>query len=83
MSDAFTEKDRVVLKDVRIQVRGINGKVKRHEEEIFGSVERKTSGINNDLADLKVLAVQLKTAVRVVVGLMIIIGFTNILVLFR
>lgn len=81
--DAFTEKDRVVLKDVRIQVRAINGTVKRHDEELFGHNDHGTVGIISRIRVLEDIALQGKTAVRVVVGLLVIVGFTNILLLFR
>lgn len=81
--DTFTEKDRQVLKDVRTQVQGINGTVARHDEELFGHNEHGTVGVISRLRTLEDLALQAKTAVRVVVGLLVIVGFTNILLLFR
>ncbi len=83
MSDAFTEKDRIVLKEVRAQVRAINGTVTRHDEELFGDEEHGTIGAISRIRALEDIVLQGKTAVRVVVGLLIITGFTNILLLFR
>lgn len=81
--NAFTEEDRKVLKDVRAQVRAINGTVTRHDEEIFGDPSRQVVGSKKSIEELNRLALQVKTAVRVIVALVAVVGITNILILFR
>lgn len=81
--NAFTEEDRAVLKDVRAQVRAINGTVTRHDEEIFGDPSRQVVGSKKNIEELNRLALQAKTAFRVVVGLVALVGITNILILLR
>jgi len=42
--NSFTEKDRQLLKATHEQLQGINGSVKRHDEEIFGCPDHSTVG---------------------------------------
>jgi len=81
--NSFTEKDRQLLKATHEQLQGINGSVKRHDEEIFGCPDHSTVGLIQDVTELQSLALQARTAVRVVVALIALVGITNILILFR
>ncbi len=81
--NVFTSKDRNLLAHIDAQCKEINGFVKRHEEEIFGSEDHKTSGLKPEVSDLKLLAIQVKTAIRVVVVLIGLVGITNIMILVR
>ncbi len=81
--NSFTQKDREVLKDTRAQVREINGKVTRHDEEIFGSDANSTQGLISSVSELHDFRVSVQTAIRVIVVLLGLIGVTNLVILFR
>lgn len=81
--NVFTPKDRQLLKDTHGQLQGINGSVRRHDEEIFGCENHNTPGLIQEVSELQALALQAKTAVRVVVALIALVGITNILILLR
>ncbi len=81
--NVFTPKDRALLQDTNEQVQSINGFVKRHQEEIFGDDGHSTVGLVVRIKFLEELALQGKTAVRVLVGILAIVGVTNVLILFR
>ena len=55
----------------------------RHNEEIFGNEEHGTSGLKPDVRELKVLVIQAKTILRIVIAVVALVGVTNILVLIR
>ena len=74
--DSFTEKDRKLLKE-------INGSVKRHDEEIFGSEKHGTAGLKKNQTEVMLFIAQLRTTARVVIGLIVVLGISNILILFR
>ena len=81
--NVFTAQDRVWLKEVRAQVRGINGSVKRHEEEIFGSEKNHTTGLKETMDQMVEFKTQIKAGIAVVVVLLTIIGVSNLILLFR
>lgn len=80
---SFTEKDRKVLYDVRDQVEEINGTVKRHDEEIFGSNTKSTKGLVTGYEQLHDFEVAIRTGIKVIITLLSILGITNIVLLFR
>ncbi len=69
--------------DVLKEVRKVNGFVQRNSEELFGDEKHGTVGAISRIRVLEDLALQAKTAVRVVIGLITVIGVTNILLLIR
>ncbi len=71
------------LKDQSEQLRLQNGNILRHNEEIFGSEEHNTAGLKPDVRELKILVIQAKTVFRIVIGVVALVGFTNILLLIR
>lgn len=81
--NVFTAQDRLWLKDVRVQVTGINGSVKRHDEEIFGHEGNNTVGLKAQMSELNVFKTQIKTGIAVMVFLLAVIGVSNLVLLFR
>ncbi len=65
------------------QLRIQNGNILRHNEEIFGSKEHGTAGLKPDVREIKVLIIQAKTVLRIVVAVVTLVGATNIFLLVR
>ncbi len=79
----FTAADRKLLKDTYDLAKETNGSVQRHDEEIFGSEEKKTTGLKKNQSDLLLFAAQLRTAIRVVGVFIALIGVANIWLIIR
>ena len=60
-----------------------NGQILRHNEEIFGSEKHGTAGLKPDVRELKVLVIQAKTVLRIFIGVVALVGVTNVWLLFR
>lgn len=60
-----------------------NGHILRHNEEIFGSEDHGTVGLKPDVRDLKILVIQAKTVLRIFIGVVALVGVTNIWILIR
>ncbi len=71
------------IHEVLIEVKKINGSVKRHEEELFGDEVHGTVGVVSRVRVLEDLGLQLRTGIKVVIGLVVLIGITNIILLVR
>jgi hypothetical protein len=76
--NSFTPEDRKLLKDVDEKVTTINGDVKRNKEELFGDRLHGTVGVVSRVRILEDLAIQIKTAVRVLIVIGTILGATNV-----
>lgn len=81
--NAFTEDDRQTLHTVKQQVTEINGKVKRHDEEIFGDDNNHTVGF----VEIRERFLRRETQVKAVIGVFMVLlgwmGYSNAVLLFR
>ncbi len=71
------------IHEVLIEVKEINGSVKRHEEELFGDETHGTVGVVSRVRVLEDLGLKLETGIKVVIGIVALIGITNIMLLLR
>ncbi len=71
------------LTKIEGHLRTQNGYVLRHNEEIFGSEEHGTAGLKPDVREIKILIIQAKTVLRIVIAVITLVGATNIFLLVR
>ena len=71
------------LTKIEGHLRTQNGHILRHNEEIFGSEEHGTAGLKPDVRELKILVIQAKTVLRIFIGVVAVVGITNIILLIR
>lgn len=83
---SFTTKDRANIEEALRLVKDMNGKVRRHDEEIFGDSRLGTDGLVKDMKEVKTYISNARVVLntlKIVAGLL---GLTNvgaIIVFFR
>lgn len=73
--NAFTEKDRRLLKAVDKKVTTINGEVMRNKEELFGDEDHGTVGLVSQVAKLMEFRTQVRAGIAVILALDVILLF--------
>jgi hypothetical protein len=68
----------VSLKEISKTLLAMNGKVSRHEEEIFGNADRDTPGLVPDVREIKTVLNNTKIILRTVQTVTILLGVTNL-----
>lgn len=66
------------LRQISDTLTAMNGKVSRHEEEIFGNKDRDTPGLLPDVRELKLAWNNTKVILRTVQTVAILLGVTNL-----